>query len=80
MKRKQNKAFNNILLPEIMDDEGEIIPIIADGDDMEMDEAHVPDELPVLSLRNNVLFPGVVLPISIGRAKSVKLIRDAYQA
>jgi ATP-dependent Lon protease len=80
MKRKQNKAFNNILLPEIVDDEGEIIPIIADGDDMEMDEAQVPDELPILSLRNNVLFPGVVLPISIGRAKSVKLIRDAYQA
>ncbi|MEE4214038.1 MAG: endopeptidase La [Bacteroidales bacterium] len=80
MKIKQNKAFNNILLPEIVDDEGEIIPIIADGDDMEMDEAQVPDELPILSLRNNVLFPGVVLPISIGRAKSVKLIRDAYQA
>jgi len=80
MKRKQNKAFNHILLPEIVDDDGEIIPIIADGDDMEMDEAQVPDELPILSLRNNVLFPGVVLPISIGRAKSVKLIRDAYQA
>jgi len=80
MKRKQNKAFKNILLPEIVDDEGEIIPIIADGDDMEMDESQVPEELPILSLRNNVLFPGVVLPISIGRAKSVKLIRDAYQA
>ncbi|HDZ41399.1 MAG TPA: endopeptidase La [Bacteroidetes bacterium] len=79
MKSKQNKALNNIFLPEIVDNEGEIIPIIADNDDMEMDESQVPDELPVLSLRNNVLFPGVVLPISIGRAKSVKLIRDAYQ-
>ena len=62
-----------------MDEDGEIIPIIADGEDMEMDDSQVPDELPVLSLRNNVLFPGVVLPISIGRTKSIKLIRDAYE-
>ncbi|MDZ7737633.1 MAG: endopeptidase La [Bacteroidales bacterium] len=79
MDRKQNKALNNIFLPDIVDEEGEIIPIIADGDDEEMDDSQVPDELPVLSLRNNVLFPGVVLPISIGRSKSVKLIRDAYE-
>ncbi|MFO7755543.1 MAG: endopeptidase La [Bacteroidales bacterium] len=79
MNRKQNKALNNIFLPDIVDDEGEIIPIIADGDDEEMDDKPVPEELPVLSLRNNVLFPGVVLPISIGRSKSVKLIRDAYE-
>jgi len=79
MHRKQNKLLNNILLPEIVDEEGEIIPIIADSEDMEMDDSQVPDELPVLSLRNNVLFPGVVLPISIGRSKSVKLIRDAYE-
>ncbi len=79
MHRKQNKILNNILLPDIVDEEGEIIPIIADTEDMEMDDAQVPDELPVLSLRNNVLFPGVVLPISIGRSKSVKLIRDAYE-
>ncbi|MFP4489203.1 MAG: endopeptidase La [Bacteroidales bacterium] len=68
-----------MFLPDIVDDEGEIIPIIADGDDEGMDDKPVPEELPVLSLRNNVLFPGVVLPISIGRSKSVKLIRDAYE-
>ncbi len=79
MKRNQNKALNNIFLRDIVDDDGEIIPIIAEGDEAEMDDSQVPEELPVLSLRNNVLFPGVVLPISIGRAKSVKLIRDAYQ-
>jgi len=79
MHRKQNKILNNILLPDIVDEEGEIIPIITDGEDMEMDDSQVPDELPVLSLRNNVLFPGVVLPISVGRSKSVKLIRDAYE-
>ena len=79
MQKKQNKILNNIFLPDIVDEEGEIIPIIADGEDMEMDDSQVPDELPVLSLRNNVLFPGVVLPISIGRTKSIKLIRDAYE-
>ncbi|MBS0011530.1 MAG: endopeptidase La [Bacteroidales bacterium] len=79
MDRKQNKALGKLFLPDMMDEEGEIIPIIADGDNMEMDDSQVPDELPVLSLRNNVLFPGVVLPISIGRSKSIKLIRDAYE-
>jgi len=78
MQRKQNKILNNIFLPEIVDEEGEIIPIIANGEAIEMDDSQVPDELPVLSLRNNVLFPGVVLPIAIGRTKSIKLIRDAY--
>ena len=79
MKRNQNKALNNLLLPDIVDEDGDIIPIIADGSDMEMDDIQVPEELPVLSLRNNVLFPGVVLPISIGRSRSVKLIKDAYE-
>jgi len=80
MNGKQDKALNNIFLPDIMDDDGEIIPIIADGDDPEMEDAQVPANLPVLPLRNNVLFPGVVLPISVGRSKSVKLIRDAYES
>lgn len=79
MKRKQNKILNNYFLPDIMDEEGEIIPIIADSEDLEMDDDKVPEDLPVLSLRNNVLFPGVVLPISIGRSKSVRLIKDAYE-
>ncbi|HCC70296.1 MAG TPA: endopeptidase La [Bacteroidales bacterium] len=79
MDRKQNKILNNFFLPDVVDEEGEIIPIIANGEEMDMDDSQVPDELPVLSLRNNVLFPGVVLPISIGRSKSIKLIRDAYE-
>jgi ATP-dependent Lon protease len=39
----------------------------------------VPDTLPILPLRNTVLFPGVVLPISVGRNKSMKLIREVYE-
>lgn len=78
MKNNQNKLLNNILLPDIMDEEGEIIPIIADSDSFELNESDIPEQIPILSLRNNVLFPGVVLPISIGRSKSIKLIKDAY--
>ncbi|HOU30631.1 MAG TPA: endopeptidase La [Bacteroidales bacterium] len=59
--------------------EGEIIPIIADGDDRDLEDIEVPEVVPVLSLRNTVLFPGVVLPISIARPRSIQLIRDAYR-
>jgi len=44
-----------------------------------MNEEEIPGELPVLPVRNTVLFPGVVIPITAGRDKSIKLIRDAYQ-
>ncbi|MDC1403951.1 LON peptidase substrate-binding domain-containing protein [Crocinitomicaceae bacterium] len=42
-----------------------------------MNKQEFKDELPILSLRNNVLFPGVVIPITVGRDKSIKLIQDA---
>ncbi|HUS87593.1 MAG TPA: endopeptidase La [Bacteroidales bacterium] len=79
MNNKQDRSLSRILFPEIVDEEGEIIPIIADANDFELDDGQMPDSLPVLPLRNNVLFPGVVLPISIGRPKSIRLIRDAYK-
>ncbi len=80
MDKKSKKQLTSIFFPDMTEGEGEIIPIIADGDDSELDEMDVPDTLPVLPLRNTVLFPGVVLPISIGRPKSVQLIRDAYKS
>jgi len=80
MERKFRKASAEILLPDILDGEGDIIPIIADGDDGELEDVEVPETLPILSLRNTVLFPGVVLPISIGRPKSIQLIKDAYRS
>ncbi len=80
MNSKFEKQLGQFGLSDIIDEEGEVIPIIADSDDSDLDEKDYPDQLPILSLRNNVLFPGVVLPISIGRPKSVKLIRDAYNS
>ncbi|HNW56803.1 MAG TPA: endopeptidase La [Bacteroidales bacterium] len=79
MEKKFRKPVNEILLPNILDGEGDIIPIIADGDDGELEDVEVPETVPILSLRNTVLFPGVVLPISIGRPKSIQLIKDAYR-
>ncbi|QZE14423.1 endopeptidase La [Halosquirtibacter laminarini] len=54
------------------------IPIIADGNDADLASVPMPDALPILPLRNTVLFPGVVMPISVGRKKSLELIREAY--
>jgi ATP-dependent Lon protease len=79
MENRFRKTINEILLPDILDGEGDIIPIIADGDDGELEDVEVPETIPILSLRNTVLFPGVVLPISIGRPKSIQLIKDAYR-
>jgi len=79
MEKKFRKPVSEILLPDILDGEGDIIPIIADGDDGELEDIEVPETIPILSLRNTVLFPGVVLPISIGRPRSIQLIKDAYR-
>jgi ATP-dependent Lon protease len=79
MEKKFRKTVSEIMLPDILDGEGDIIPIIADGDDGELEDVEVPETIPILSLRNTVLFPGVVLPISIGRPRSIQLIKDAYR-
>lgn len=71
-KESENIIFSNS--PE----EGEIIPIIADDDEESMLNTKLPNELPVLPLRNTVLFPGVVMPLTVGRQKSLKLVRDVY--
>ena len=67
------------MTPEMTDGEGDIVPILADGEDGDLEDMAVPETIPVLSLKNTVLFPGVVLPISIGRPKSVQLIKDSYR-
>ena len=79
MDKKLRKPATSILIPDILDGEGDIIPIIADGDDGELEDMEVPDVIPILSLRNTVLFPGVVLPISIARPRSIQLIKEVYR-
>ena len=79
MEKKYRRPINEFLLPDMLDGEGDIIPIIADGDDHDLEDVEVPETIPILSLRNTVLFPGVVLPISIGRPRSIQLIKDVYR-
>jgi len=79
MEKKFRRPVSELLLPDMLDGEGDIVPIIADGEDGDLEDIDVPDSIPILSLRNTVLFPGVVLPISIGRPRSVQLIKDAYR-
>jgi ATP-dependent Lon protease len=78
MGKLKNSGFHNIF-SGIIDHESDFIPIIADGDDKELKNTEVPDVLPILPLRNTVLFPGVVFPITVGREKSLRLIKDVYQ-
>ncbi|MDB5201364.1 MAG: ATP-dependent protease La [Ferruginibacter sp.] len=64
------------------EDEMEFMPIIPlnEEDDANADDQPFPEELPLLPLRNTVLFPGVVIPITVGRDKSIKAVTDAYKA
>lgn len=60
-------------------DDSDFIPILTDADDSELTNADVPDILPILPLRNTVLFPGIVMPITVGRQKSLQLIQEVYR-
>ena len=57
--------------------EVEFIPLITAEEEEGMNSKDYPEELPILPLRNNVLFPGVVIPITVARDKSIKLIQEA---
>src|SRR6476646_8147442 len=64
----------------LSDEDAEFLPIIPINENDEQDKNLViPDTLPLLPLRNTVLFPGVVLPITVGRDKSIKAVQDAYK-
>jgi ATP-dependent Lon protease len=73
------KETNFLLRPE---DEMDFMPIIPlnESDNETLNDVEVPQELPVLPLRNTVLFPGVVLPITVGRDKSIKAVNDSYKS
>ena len=60
-----------------IDNDSEFIPLITAEEEESVNNQAFPEELPILPLRNNVLFPGVVIPITVGRDKSIKLIQDS---
>ncbi len=63
------------MLPELLDGNHRMIPIISNDDDIE-EKIQIPEELPILTLRSSVLFPGAITPITVGRDKSIKLVRE----
>ncbi len=72
--------MNNNFFLNGPEDEMEFMPMIPLHEDNEgNDEQAIPAELPLLPLRNTVLFPGVVIPITVGRDKSIKAVNDAYK-
>jgi ATP-dependent Lon protease len=64
---------------DAMESDSELIPLITPEDEEIMEAERMPLELPILPLRNTVLFPGVVIPITVGRDMSIKLIQDVYK-
>ena len=72
-------TIDNLSLQEF-DSEADLIPLLTPEDEEEMNNEELPELLAILPLRNMVLFPGVVIPITAGRDKSIKLINDANAA
>jgi ATP-dependent Lon protease len=71
--------FNDISLRSGLDDDSDFIPLLSLEDEDNMRNEKIPDILPILPLRNTVLFPGVVIPITVGRDKSIQLIKDYHK-
>lgn len=76
MKKSNFMTLDSLSLQEF-DENSELIPLMTPEDEEEINNEELPETLPILSLRNTVLFPGVVIPITAGRDKSIKLINDA---
>ena len=74
---KRNFLSLDSLSLQDFDENSELIPLMTPEDEAEINNEELPNTLPILPLRNTVLFPGVVIPITAGRDKSIKLINDA---
>lgn len=67
------------LTPEGLDADSEFIPLLSTEEEQQMAAEEMPEELAILPLKNTVLFPGVVIPITVSRDKSIKLVREVYK-
>ncbi len=76
---KTDSVLHIVSLDNLNDDDHEFIPILTNEEEKKLNAEEIPAEIPILPLKNTVLFPGVVIPITVGRDKSIKLIKDAYQ-
>ena len=76
MAKTKLTSFDSLSLQDI-DQDADLIPLMTPEDEEEINREELPDTLPILPLRNTVLFPGVVIPITAGRDTSIKLINEA---
>lgn len=74
------RMFENWMMTQQSDDEPDFVPLFSleEDDDAKIDEVF-PDTLPILPLKNTVLFPGIVTPITVGRDKSIRAVQKAYE-
>lgn len=70
--------FHNFFISK-SDSDPDFIPLMSADDESAMESDDLPEEVPILPLRNTVLFPGVVIPITAGRDKSIKLLQEAQK-
>ena len=69
------KSFSEFFQPSGV--EVNIMPVVGEASAMKVEPSELPPVIPVLALRNAVIFPGTVFPVTVGREKSVKLVADA---
>ena len=74
-----NSLIDNFFISPFDDDDADDLIQLVTDDDVDDENEVLPDELPILPIRNTVLFPGVVIPITVGRKKSSKLVKQAYR-
>lgn len=77
MKSKDIFNIDSLSLDNVINEDTEFIPLMTNEDEDNMEKEEIPEVLPILPLRNTVLFPGVVIPITAGRDKSIKLLQQA---
>jgi ATP-dependent Lon protease len=71
--------FRSLATPIVQEDSEELIQLINPEQEMDIKPEDLPEDLSILPIKNTVLFPGVVIPITVTRQKSIKLIKKAYQ-
>ena len=77
MSKSKIVTLDSLSLSNILNEDSELIPLMTPEDEEIINKEDIPETLSILPLRNTVLFPGVVIPITAGRDKSIQLINDA---
>lgn len=78
-----NNIFNfedQFAAGEELEDYEQAIPLLSEEEEKKLTESEIPEDLPILPLKNTVLFPGVVIPITVGRDRSLNLVKQAYES